>query len=145
MSWFNSLSETDRKYIENTFLKKSDFKDIMFKVITSVINETVNTTAHGVSFNETPTVPNPAKSQIESTKVSWEDCVNTFYKAMKTSLKAQGGRFNDEDAALKKVKELMPPVDVMPIIAKFSSDDINAICNVMDMMQEAVLPFVTKA
>ena len=64
---------------------------------------------------------------------------------MKTSLKAQGGRFTDEAAALKKVKELMPPVDSMPILAKFTSEEINAICNVMDMMQAAVLPLVTRA
>lgn len=134
MSWFHRLSEADRKSIDETYLKKSDFKDIMGKVLTTIINETGNTPSKGVSSTDAPTVPTPSKEQNESLKlnISWEDCVSKFYEAMKTSLKAQGGRFTNEDAALKKVKELMPPVDAMPILAKFTSEEINAICNVMD-------------
>ena len=145
MSWFHRLSEADRKSIDETYLKKSDFKDIMGKVLTTIINETGNITAKGVPSTDAPTAPTQAKAQVEPPKLSWEDCVSKFYEAMKTSLKAQGGRFTDEAAALKKVKELMPPVDSMPILAKFTSEEINAICNVMDMMQAAVLPLVTRA
>ncbi|MBR6891925.1 MAG: hypothetical protein IKN15_01530 [Bacteroidaceae bacterium] len=145
MSWFHRLSEADRKSIDETYLKKSDFKDIMGKVLTTIINETGNAPTKGVSSTDAPNAPTPAKAQAEPPKLSWEDCVSKFYEAMKTSLKAQGGRFTDEAAALKKVKELMPPVDAMPILAKFTSEEINAICNVMDMMQTAVLPLVTKA
>lgn len=145
MSWFHRLSEADRKSIDETYLKKSDFKDIMGKVLTTIINETGNTPSKGVSSTDTPTAPTTAKTQAEPPKLSWEDCVSKFYEAMKASLKAQGGRFTDEAAALKKVKELMPPVDSMPILAKFTSEEINAICNVMDMMQAAVLPLVTRA
>lgn len=145
MFWFHRLSEANRKSIDEKYLKKSDFKDIMGKVLTTIINETGNTPTKGVSSTDAPTAPNQAKTQAEPPKLSWEDCVSKFYDAMKASLKAQGGRFKDEAAALKKVKELIPPVDSMPILAKFTSEEINAICNVMDMMQAAVLPFVTRA
>lgn len=145
MFWFHRLSEADRKSIDEKYLKKSDFKDIMVKVLTTIINETGNTPTKGVSSTDAPTAPNQAKTQAEPPKLSWEDCVSKFYDAMKASLKAQGGRFKDEAAALKKVKELIPPVDSMPILAKFTSEEINAICNVMDMMQAAVLPLVTRA
>lgn len=145
MSWFHRLREAGRKYIDETYLKKSDFKDIMVKVLTTIINETGNPTAKGVSSTDAPSVPTPAKTQAASRNISWEGCVSTFYEAMKTSLKAQGGRFTDEDAALKKVKEMMPPLDAMPILAKFTYEDINAICNVMNMMEAVVLPLVTRA
>lgn len=142
---FHRLSKADRKFIDETYLKKSDFKDIMGKVLTTVINEAGNPPSKGVSSTDAPSVPTQAKTQAESLNISWEDYVSTFYEAMKTSLKAQGGRFTDEDAAFKKVKEFMPPMDAMPILAKFTSEEIKAICNVMDMMQAAVLPLVTMA
>lgn len=143
MAWFNFLNETDMKLIDKTYLKKSEFNEIIQKALRNILDEAAKC-QNGDEKPEPAEVPNNPTAP-ETKPVSWDESINIFFEVLKKSLKAQGGRFKDEDAAFKKVKELCPTPNMAPIITKFTADDISTISNLMDMMQAAVLPFVTKA
>lgn len=133
MAWCNFLNETDMKHIDKTYLKKSEFNEIIQKALRNILDE-------AAKCQNGDKKPVPAEEPV-----SWDESINIFFEVLKKSLKAQDGRFKDEDAAFNKVKELRPTPNMAPIITKFTADDISTISNLMDMMQAAVLPFVTKA
>lgn len=143
MSWFNFLNETDMKFIDKTYLKKSEFNAIIQKALSNILDEAAKL-QNGDAKIEPAEVPNNPPAP-EPKLVSWDESIKIFFEVLKRSLKAQGGRFSDETAALNKVKELKPTPNMTPVLTKFTADDISTICNLMDMMQSAVLPFVTRA
>lgn len=143
MSWFNFLNDTDMKFIDKTYLKKSEFNAIIQKALSNILEEAAKL-QNVDAKNEPAEVPNNPPSP-EPKLVSWDESIKIFFDVLKKSLKAQGGRFRDEAAALNKVKELKPTPNMTPVLTKFTADDISTICTLMDMMQSAVLPFVTRA
>ena len=143
MSWFNFLNDTDMKFIDKTYLKKSEFNAIIQEALRNILDEAAKL-QNGDEKNEQSEVPNTPPAP-EPKLVSWDDSIKIFFEVLKKSLKAQGGRFTNEAKALENVKKLKPTPNMTPVLTKFTADDISTICTIMDMMQSQVMPFVTRA
>ena len=57
MSWFNFLNDTDMKFIDKTYLKKSEFNAIIQEALRNILDEAAKL-QNGDEKNEPSEVPN---------------------------------------------------------------------------------------